>query len=224
MRDALQPYVGQRIQITAPVQRMGTRIGWTGVKLPTILVGPVLDADGAELANHLWLQVGRRIAAVAPQPGDLLTLTGRVKPYTRRRRQYHGTTLSYESDLGLAYPARCAVVTRAPEPEPESEPESADYAAPTIPAPPAPVSTTKAPTGDALTNRARILFALAVLSLDDPEGVTLTNLMARAGVSPIALLDLLKRLALTHVITFTPTGRVQFAAATSTPSTTEVAQ
>src|ERR1035437_10344183 len=168
MREALQPYLGQRIRVTAPVQRLGTRIGWTGVKLPTLLVGPVLDADGATLADHLWLHVGRRIAAVAPQPGDMLTLTGRVKPYTRRRRQYHGTTLSYESELGLAYPARCAVVARAeaaicksdklsalnaPQPEPTKFAENAN-----IP--------TEVPA------RARVLFALAVLSLEETEGVS----------------------------------------------------
>jgi hypothetical protein len=205
MREALQPYLGQRITVTAPVQRMGTRIGWTGVKLPTLLVGPVLNADGTELADHLWLHVGRRLAAVAPQPGDTLTLTGRVKPYTRRRRQYHGTTLTFESDLGLAYPARCAVVARA---------EIAEDVRMCVQTAPEPVAVNverviqDVATPVDVPARARVLFALAVLSLEETEGVSLTKLNARAGVPPLALLSQLKKLGNAGHISFTPAGRV----------------
>ncbi|HVA92413.1 MAG TPA: hypothetical protein VNL71_21530 [Chloroflexota bacterium] len=204
MREALQPYIGQRIRVTAPVQRLGTRIGWTGIKLPTLLVGPVLDADGATLADHLWLHVGRRIAAVAPQPGDVLTLTGRVKPYTRRRRQYHGTAVRVESDLGLAYPARCAVVARAPAPVAQETPDPQSGG---LAVPPPPATATPAPTD--VPARARVLFALAVLSLEDERaGVSLTKLNARAGAPPTAFLAQLKKLGNSGAISFTPTGRI----------------
>jgi hypothetical protein len=36
MREALQPYIGQRITVTGRVQRFGTRPGWNGCKLPTL--------------------------------------------------------------------------------------------------------------------------------------------------------------------------------------------
>jgi hypothetical protein len=76
MREALQAYLGRRITISGRVQRFGTRLGWNGSKLPALLVGPVLDAQGAEITDHPWLRVGQRIALADPQPGDVLTLAG----------------------------------------------------------------------------------------------------------------------------------------------------
>ncbi|MGH2410204.1 MAG: hypothetical protein ACRDGS_07555 [Chloroflexota bacterium] len=216
MREALQPYLGQRIRVTAPVQRLGTRIGWTGIKLPTLLVSPVLDVDGATLADHVWLHVGRRIAAVAPQPGDVLTLTGRVRPYTRRRKQYKGAEPPrFEHDLGLAYPARCAVVARVAATGPV--PPSGQRGGETVSPPVVPAT----PTPD-VPARARVLFALAVLSLEETEGISLTKLNARAGVPPVALLSQLKKLGNAGIVTFTPAGRVVLTNQ-PTPSTQEVA-
>ena len=154
----------------------------------------VLDLTPKALADHLWLHVGRRLAAVDPRPGDVLTLTGRVRMYTRRRTQVGAAPIEYYSDLGLVYPTRCAVVTRAPVPaDPVPSVSPATYVTPN----------TRPP-----TNRARVLFALADLSVGAREGVSLPNLNARACVPTPSLLAQLKKLGNAGIVRFTPTGRV----------------
>ena len=216
MREALQPYLGQRITVTGRVQRFGTRPGWNGSKLPTLLVGPVLDAQGAEITDHLWIQIGQRIALADPQPGDLFTWTGTVRPYTRRRKPIGPGPALTERDLGLAYPTRCAVVKAEAAQEISTMVESENVShgvqtpseanAANIKTPVQGVATVATPTP--VPARAKVLFALAVLSLEEPGPISLTKLNARAGVPPIAFLSQLKKMGSAGIVQFTPAGRV----------------
>jgi hypothetical protein len=56
--------------------------------------------------------------------------------------------------------------------------------------------------------RARVLFALAVLSLDKAEGVSLTELSAKAAVPPVAFLSQLKKMGNAGIVQVTPASRV----------------
>lgn len=183
MRDGLQPFIGQRIMVSAPVHRFGTRTAWTGAKLPTVLLSPIRDMEGHKLADHLWLHVGKQIAALDLKPGDVLTFTGRVKPYTHMKRQHGASPIRFESDLGLANPSNCRIAARAWSPPSLEEINE-------------------------LSIRARVLFALAVIAVEGQEPPTLTKLMARSGVAPLSLLSVLKRLGNMGDIVFSPSGRV----------------
>jgi hypothetical protein len=194
MRDALAPFIGQRITVTGRVQRFGTRPGWNGSKLPTLLVGPVLDAQGTEITDHLWIHIGQRIALADPQPGDYFTWTGTVRLYTRRRKPVGPGPALTERDLGLAYPTRCAVVKAAAIEGVQSigHDENVLLTAQTIAAPVPATVKSISPIGETVPARARVLFALAVLSLEKAEGVSLTELSAKAAVPPTAFLSQLK--------------------------------
>ena len=194
MRDALLPLVGQRITVTATVMRLGSRTAWTGIKEPTILFGPLHDTEGNLLADHLWFSLGKRLAALTPQPGDVLTLSGRVAPYHRRRKQWHGEAVRYDDDLGLVYPSRCAILARA------AEAETVKHVVHDA-GPPAEVAPT-------LPARARVLEALTALSAEEDEPPSMTKILARAGVPPLSLLSLLKKMGNNGDITFTPSGHV----------------
>lgn len=192
MRDALTPLIGERIRVIGPVVRFGSRIGWTGLKEPTLLIGPIHDAGGRFLTDHLWLRKGRRLAALNPQPGDTLALTGRVAPYYRGRTEANKATA--QPELGIVYPTHCEIVAKPWSYKPGKHVHSLFH-----------------PTGPSA--RTQVLFALAVLSLEEPEPPTLTKLLGRARVSPISLLDVVKRCAKTGEIVFTPNGRVMLAGA-----------
>jgi len=198
MREALAPLEGQRITVTATVMRLGSRLAWTGVKEPTILLGPLHDPAGNVLADHLWFHQGARLAALTPQVGDRLTLTGRVARYHRRRKQWAAEAVRYDDDLGLVYPSRCAVLARAALEEPVKH-VLHDAEPPAIVSP-------------ALPARVRILEALSALSAEEDEPPSLTKILVRAGVPPLTLLSLLKKMGNAGAITFTPTGRVLLAA------------
>ncbi|HVA88693.1 MAG TPA: hypothetical protein VNL71_02520 [Chloroflexota bacterium] len=143
-----------------------------------------------------WFSLGKRLAALAPQPGDVLTLSGRVAPYHRRRKQWHGEAVRYDDDLGLVYPGRCAILARAMVPAVENVNHGLHDAEP-----PTVVSA-------ALPARARILEALAALSTEEDEPPSMTKILVRAGVPPLALLAQLKKLGNAGAITFTPSGHV----------------
>jgi hypothetical protein len=141
------------------------------------------------------------LAALAPQPGDRLTLTGRVARYHRRRRQWHGEAVRYDDDLGLVYPSRCAVLARAMAPAVVENVRDSAQLPEHDAEPPAMVS-------PALPARSRILEALSALSVEEDEPPSLTKLHARAGVPPLSLLSLLKKLGNNGDISFTPSGHV----------------
>ncbi len=208
MRDALAPYLGQRITVSAPVKRFGTRPGWNGSKLPTLLVGPVLAADGSEITDHLWLHVGQRIALADPQLGDTLILTGRVRPYTRRRKPIGPGPAVALTDLGLCYPTKCAVVAKAEVADVKGETVSPFTPEPTPPTESVDRSNRITPPSNEIPARAKVLFALALLSLEKTDGVSLTELSARASVPPVAFLSQLKKMGNAGIVQFTPTGRV----------------
>lgn len=211
MRDALQPYIGQRITVTGRVQRFGTRPGWNGSKLPTLLVGPVLDAQGVEITDHLWIRIGQRIALADPQPGNVLTLSGTVRAYTKRRKPVGPGPALTERDLGPAYPTRCAVVKAETVEGVQliGHEENVQLAAQTMPeSAGAAVVENVRTCVQAVPARAKVLFALAVLSLEKPEGVSLTELSAKAAVPPTAFLSQLKKMGNAGIVQFTPTGRV----------------
>jgi hypothetical protein len=117
VRDALQILAGARIEVQATVLRFGSRTGWTGARQRTVLLGQLTSADGVMLTDHMWLIVGRRLAALDLQPGDTLAFSGRVRPY-----QHRGTAdREQRTDYALSHPSRCRVLARAPQaPAPEA--------------------------------------------------------------------------------------------------------
>jgi len=71
---------------------------------PAILLGPLHGPEGNPLADPLWFHLGHRLAALTPRPGDLISLTGRVARYHRRRKHWHEEAIRYDDDLDTGPP------------------------------------------------------------------------------------------------------------------------
>jgi hypothetical protein len=106
MREALAARTGQRLTVQATVIRRGTTISWLGVQEYTVCLGPVQTLAGETLAGHVWLKVGKRLAAAKLHVGDVVQLDARVKPYKKCCIRRPGKPFTYNLDYGLAYPTR----------------------------------------------------------------------------------------------------------------------
>ena len=210
MRETLAALDGQRLTVRATVLKFSRCIGWAGIRRPTILLGQIAAVDGALLSDHLWLHLGKRMADLDLKLGDLIEFSARVAPYRRALFRLPGEPMTFNVDYGLAYPTRCSVV-KASDPRQTAEsatlpPERYTAESAVSPMGEIPNRLESAPT--AVPARAKVLFALALLSMEKAEGIALTELSARANVPPVAFLSQLKKLGNAGIVRFTPAGRV----------------
>lgn len=117
MRELLAPHAGRRLQLTAVVERFGCRPCSPSLAEVTVLLTGVADAQGRPLADHVWLPVGKRLAALAPRAGDVLAFTAVPTPYRKGRiRRPDGTITAGRLDYKLARPANVRRIERSAQP------------------------------------------------------------------------------------------------------------
>jgi hypothetical protein len=209
MRDALQPFEGQRIAIQATVRKLSTRIGWAGVREPTILFGDVSTLDGVVLTDHLWMLLGKRLAALDLHSNDVVQFTGRVAVYRRGLKRLPGEPATFNVDYGLVYPSRCVVVARAvdaPAREHEVPVASALCTATDVTLPPA---------GPPVPASVRLLNGIETLVAETGEPPSLKHLYAYAPMPPTTFLSHLHKQAKAGHIEFQPDGRVSVTASSN---------
>lgn len=80
MREKLRQYYGQRINITATVSRFGSRKGYKGRTLKTLLLIDVTH-NGEIVTDHLWMTSGKWSRHLAE--GDTFTFRARVQQYLK---------------------------------------------------------------------------------------------------------------------------------------------
>jgi hypothetical protein len=144
-RTELAPNLNQRHTYQGRVERFGTKPAYRGPPQTTVLLVEVCDAAGRQVTDHLWLTVGKRLAALQLQPGDLVQFDARVTTYTKgyKGRREGGKPLS--RDYRLSYPTNLRKVpataaTQAPlplEPPPAPPPPPRQPRPARPPAPPA---------------------------------------------------------------------------------------
>jgi hypothetical protein len=183
MREALAILNGARITVQATVVRRSTRPGWTGTKQPTILLAEVRSLDGALLADHLWLLVGRRLAALDPQPGDVVQLDGRVQSYLHRHSRGSGAIMPDSEDYNLYYMSNCRLLFRAAQ-EPVPTPEQVSTPAP------------------------RLLATILALWHQEGQPPSLARVCQQSGLRPWQALKQAHELAHSGAIRFEPDGHV----------------
>jgi hypothetical protein len=115
MRDLLAARDGQRLVVRARVRKFSRRIGWASVRLPTILLGQITAVDGADLCEHLWLDLGKRMAGLDLKPGDLIEFSARVTPYRRGMLRMPGQPLLFNVDYSLSYPTKARKIAGTQE-------------------------------------------------------------------------------------------------------------
>ncbi len=88
MRHTLQALDHERFTVEATFTRFGTKPGWRGASLRTILLTDVRRAaDASLLTDHLWFVCGKTFDRLHLHPGDRIRFDARVTAY---EKGYHG--------------------------------------------------------------------------------------------------------------------------------------
>jgi hypothetical protein len=115
MRRRLAVREGIRGTFTATFERFGSKNGYKGGTVPTLLFHNVHDHAGTHVCDHLWFTWGQAWRRLAPRPGDRVRFDARVKLYTKG----HGQAGNVSIDYKLCFPTKlgivgsCALRTRA---------------------------------------------------------------------------------------------------------------
>lgn len=83
MRKGLATREGERARVRGTFERFGTKRGWQGSTLQTVLLKDIDDATWTRICNHLWFNLTRAFAALQLQPGDVVQFDARVKEYVK---------------------------------------------------------------------------------------------------------------------------------------------
>lgn len=108
MRTKLSKINGQRDKFKATVKRFGTRIGYKGYPIKTILLINIIDMTGKEVSDHLWFDVGKTFEKVKLEEGDRIQFHARVKPYWKG---YRGNGEMPDLDYKLSYPSQIVKIS-----------------------------------------------------------------------------------------------------------------
>lgn len=98
MRTSMQRRVGERINVTGIVERFGTRRGFKGRTLQTILLKDIRDEHGEMLSDHIWFTLGLSWPALIK--GDKVSLVARIEEY---ERGYNGRRTDVFAGFSLDY-------------------------------------------------------------------------------------------------------------------------
>lgn len=81
--------------------RFGTKNGWKGVTVPTILLkNVILESDGRLMTDHLWFNATKGFLSIELQKGDLIRFDARV---TRYKKGYRGYNLEKNCRSPISY-------------------------------------------------------------------------------------------------------------------------
>lgn len=83
MRKTLRKIENKRCRFTAKVERFGSKKGWGGRELKTILLTEIRNEEGELVADHLWINRTKTYNKANVMLGDRIGFDGRVKEYTK---------------------------------------------------------------------------------------------------------------------------------------------
>jgi len=113
MRKKLKQINGERRTFRGTFECFGTKNGWKGEIVPTVLLVNITTPDGELLADHLWFNLTKQFKALDLQPGDMIEFDARVKPYTKgyfgRREDVYKPI---ETDYKLSHPTKVRLISR----------------------------------------------------------------------------------------------------------------
>lgn len=106
MRTELKNISGSRKRFIATFVRFGSKKGFKGRSIKTLLFGNVLDKGLKQVCDHIWFTTGKQFEALDLQEGDKVCFDARVKTYTKgyrgRREEYDLPAVS--TDYKLSHP------------------------------------------------------------------------------------------------------------------------
>ena len=114
MRHALQPLEGVRTTFRGTVAQFGMKSGYTGRDLPTMMLKDVMDSAGDHITDHLWFTVGKGLADLHLQIGDVISFHARVTAYEKGYKGYRADVFKpIEIDYRLSNPTKITRIASA---------------------------------------------------------------------------------------------------------------
>lgn len=98
----------QREKYKATFERFGSRSGYKDKTIKTVLLKKIADKTGKEVADHLWMDVGKRLDKLNLKEEDMIQFFARVKIYEKGYQGDNdfGEKEFLEIDYGLSYPSQ----------------------------------------------------------------------------------------------------------------------
>ena len=114
MRRALKPLEGVRTTFRGTVAQFGMKSGYTGRDLPTLLLKDVMDSAGNLVTDHLWFMLGKQLAALDLQIGDVISFHARVTCYEKGYKGYREDVYKpIKIDYRLSNPTKTSKIASA---------------------------------------------------------------------------------------------------------------
>ena len=83
MRKKLKELNNQRITIIAGFEKFGTKTNFKGYLEQTALFVNLTDENDNELCDHIWFTVGKRIANLNLEYGNIISFEARISSYVK---------------------------------------------------------------------------------------------------------------------------------------------
>jgi hypothetical protein len=116
LRLELQKIRGLRRRFQGKVGRFGTKTGYNGQPLSTLLLLEIIEVENRKLiTDHVWFTLGRQFEQLNLKEGDVVRFDARVTSYEKRcKSEWDGDEeFAFETDYRLSNPTKCAVFSRA---------------------------------------------------------------------------------------------------------------
>jgi hypothetical protein len=112
MRTELAKLDGQRLRFSGTIERFGSKRGWKGSTLKTVLLRHVRRYDkGLVVTDHLWFTAGRAWEAKGMEPGATVAFDARVGIYEKGYKGHREDVFVTEGiDYRLERPTRVMIV------------------------------------------------------------------------------------------------------------------
>jgi hypothetical protein len=106
MREKLKERELKRGTYTATFVRFGSKSGYKGYPVKTVLFRDVADSAGVVVTDHLWFTCGKQFTALDLLPGDVVSFAARSKAYTKGYRGHRDDDdlPAVETDYRLSNP------------------------------------------------------------------------------------------------------------------------
>ena len=110
MRKALK-LNGERRRFVGVFVRLGTKNGWKGRTLTTVLLKDIKDANGRLICDHLWFNLTKEFGSLTLKEGTVIGFDARVKCYYKGYQGYReDVDKPVEMDFKLSHPTKVQVV------------------------------------------------------------------------------------------------------------------
>jgi hypothetical protein len=114
MRRALKSLEGVRTTFRGTVAQFGMKSGYTGRDFPTLMLKDVMNSSGNLVTDHLWFMVGKQLAALHLQIGDVISFQARVTAYEKGYKGYREDVYNpIEIDYRLSNPTKITRIASA---------------------------------------------------------------------------------------------------------------